>query len=402
MIGKLRLKFILTNMVIVIILLSILLGMILFFTRVRMEKDNIQMMRDIAARPRAPMRPADSSNMNLPFFRLTVSKEGEILSCTGGYYDLSDEELLYQMVKEADADEAETGIIDAYQLRYLKHHVREETVYVFSDISSEIRAMKGLITNCMLIGIAGLGLFLIVSILLSKWAVAPVKRAWEQQKQFIADASHELKTPLTVILTNAELLQDEGYDKKEYHRFAASIQMMGQQMRGLVEEMLLLTKADDSVQTKSFQRLDWSHTIRDASLLFDAVFFEKNLTLKTEIKENIYVRGDEAKLKQVAEILLDNAQKYCKEKATTTVRLSRKGRQALLEVSDEGEEISAEELEKIILRFYRIDKARSMNHSYGLGLSIAERIVQAHKGKIWAESSNGVNTFFVSLPCEPN
>ena len=114
------------------------------------------------------------------------------------------------------------------------------------------------------------------------------------------------------------------------------------------------------------------------------------------------MRGDEAKLKQVAEILLDNAQKYCKEKATTTVRLSRKGRQALLEVSDEGEEISAEELEKIFLRFYRIDKARSMNHSYGLGLSIAERIVQAHKGKIWAESSNGVNTFFVSLPCEPN
>ena len=376
--------------------------MVLFFTRARMEKDNIQMMRDIAVRPRAPMRPADSSNMNLPFFRLTVSKEGEILSCTGGYYDLSDEELLYQLIGEADANEDETGIIKAYHLRYLKHHSRDELIYVFSDISSEILAMKGLITNCILIGIAGLGLFLIVSILLSRWAVAPVQRAWDQQKQFVADASHELKTPLTVLLTNAELLQEDGYDKKEYHRFASSIQTMGQQMRGLVEEMLMLTRADDPMQAKSFQRLDWSRAVEDTALLFDAVFFEKDLTLKTEIEESIYVRGDEAKLKQVVEILLDNAQKYCKEKATTTVRLSRKGRQALLEVSDEGEEISAEELEKIFLRFYRIDKARSMNHSYGLGLSIAERIVQSHKGKIWAESSNGVNVFFVQLPCEAN
>ena len=402
MIRRLRLKFILTNMIIVFLLLGLLFGMILFFTRARMEKDNIQMMREIAVRPKAPMRPADSSDMNLPFFRLTVSKEGEILSCVGGYYDLSDEELLYQLIREADAGEDEAGMIDAFHLRYLKHHSHDEMIYVFSDISSELLAMKGLITNCILIGIAGLGLFLIVSILLSKWAVAPVKRAWEQQKQFIADASHELKTPLTVILTNAELLQNDEYDEKERHRFVSSIQTMGHQMRGLVEEMLMLTRADDSSQAKTFQRVDWSHTVENAALLFDAVFFEKNLILKTEIEEKIYVRGEEAKLRQVAEILLDNAQKYCREKATTTIKLSRKGRLALLEVSDEGEEISAEDLKKIFLRFYRIDKARSMNHSYGLGLSIAERIVLSHKGKIWAESANGVNTFFVQLPCETN
>lgn len=402
MIRKLRLKFILTIMVIVLVLLGLMLGLVLVFTRAQIERDNIQMMREIALRPRTPALPADSSDMNLPFFRITVSKEGEILSCVGGYYDLSDEELLYGLIEAADSGEGETGTIDSYHLRYLRHERPSENVYVFSDITSEMRAMKGLITSCVLIGLAGLGLFLVVSILLSGWAVRPVAQAWEQQKQFVADASHELKTPLTVILTNAELLQNGGYGEAEHARFASSIQTMGQQMRGLIEEMLMLTRADDTAQTKTFQRVDWSNAVNDSIMLFEAVFFEKGLTLQPEIENDIFVRGDGTKLRQMVEILLDNAQKYCRENAVTTVRLSRKGRFALLEVSDEGEEISAEDLKKIFRRFYRVDKARSMNHSYGLGLAIAERIVTTHKGKIWAESRDGVNSFYVQLPCEAN
>ena len=402
MIKKLRLKFILTIMVIVLVLRGLMLGMVLVSTRAQMERDNIQMMREIALRPRVPALPADSSDMNLPFFRITVNKEGEILSCAGGYYDLSDEELLYRLIEAADSGERETGIIDSYHLRYLRHERQAENIYVFSDITSEMRALKGLITSCVLIGLAGLGLFLVVSILMSGWAVRPVAQAWEQQKQFIADASHELKTPLTVILTNAELLQSEEYGKEERSRFASSIRTMGQQMRGLVEEMLMLTRADDTTQTSSFQKIDWSNAVNESVMLFEPVFFEKGLTLKPEIENSIFVRGDGTKLRQVVEILLDNAQKYCRDKAVTTIRLSRKGRFAILEVCDEGEEISVEELKKIFRRFYRVDKARSMNHSYGLGLAIAERIVTAHKGKIWAESRNGVNTFYVQLPCDSN
>ena len=402
MIKKLRLKFILTIMVIVLVLLGLLLGLVLVFTRAQMERDNIQMMRDIALRPRGPALPANTSDMNLPFFRLTVSKEGEILSCDGGYYDLSNEELLYQLVEAADAGDSETGILDAYHLRYLRRERPDDNIYVFSDITSEMKAIRGLVTSSALIGLAGLGLFLIVSILLSGWAVRPVAQAWEQQKQFIADASHELKTPLTVILTNAELLQSGEYGEEERSRFASSIQTMGQQMRGLVEEMLMLTRAENRMQEKTFQRVDWSNSVNDSVMLFEPVFFEKGLMLEAEAEEGIFVRGDAAKLRQVTEILLDNAQKYCRDGTTTRVSLFRKGRFALLEVSDEGQEISAEDLKKIFRRFYRVDKARSMNHSYGLGLAIAERIVTAHKGKIWAESRNGVNSFYVQLPCESN
>ncbi len=400
MIKKLRLKFILTNMLIVLVLLSLLLGMILVFTQAQMEKDNIQMMRGIALRPRAPVLPANAGDMNLPFFRLTVSKEGELLSCDGGYYDLSDEELLYQLIGAADAENKEIGTIDAYHLRFLRHERSENTIYVFSDITSETKAIKGLITNCALIGFTGLGLFLIVSVLLSAWAVHPVAQAWEQQKQFVSDASHELKTPLTVILTNAELLQSGEYGKEESSRFLSSIQTMGQQMRGLVEEMLMLTRAENGMQAKTLQRVNWSGAVNESVMLFEPVFFEKGLMLEADSGDDIFVRGDEAKLRQVTEILLDNARKYCREGTTTRVKLSRKGRSALLEVSDEGEEISREELKKIFRRFYRVDKARTMNHSYGLGLSIAEQIVTGHKGKIWAESCNGVNSFYVQLPCE--
>ena len=402
MIRKLRLKFVFTNMLIVLILLGLLLGMVLVFTRIRMEQDSLQMMRDIAARPRGPALPADSSDMNLPFIRLSVSSEGEILSRTGGYYDLSDEESLQKLIEIAEKGEDETGIIEEYHLRYLRHRRQGEVIYVFSDITSEIKAVNGLVTSCVMIGVAGLGLFLIVSILLSGWAVRPVAQAWEQQKQFIADASHELKTPLTVILTNTELLQNGSFGEQERSGFVASIQTMGQQMRGLVEEMLMLTRADNTAQSKTFQRTDWSSAVNEAVLVFEAVFFEKGLTLEADLEDGIFVRGDEAKLKQVTEILLDNAQKYCRNGSVTTVRLSRKGRQALLEVTDEGEEISEEDLKKIFHRFYRVDKARTLNHSYGLGLAIAEQIVTAHKGKIWAESREGKNSFFVQLPCEAN
>ena len=400
MIRKLRLKFILTNMLIVLLLLSIMLGLVFFFTRSQMEKDSIRMMREIAARSRGPTGPANSLEMNLPFFRLAVNKNGEIVSHIGGYYDLSDEELLYQLIEAASEEKRETGIINEYHLRFLHHHIHEEDIYVFADNTSETKAKERLLTNCILIGIAGFGLFFIMSVFLSHWAVRPVERAWEQQKQFISDASHELKTPLTVILTNTDLLQSGTYSGEESSRLVKSIEVMGQQMRGLVEEMLMLTKADNPNMTKEFCSVNWSEIVSESVMLFEPVFFEAGLSIETEIEKDIFVKGDEAELRQVTDILLDNARKYCREETTTVVVLTRKNRSAILEVTNEGDEISREDLNKIFHRFYRIDKARTMNHSYGLGLTIAQQIVAVHKGKIWAESHNGYNRFYVQLACE--
>ena len=400
MIRKLRVKFVCINMLIVLILLSIMLGLVMFSTKMRIEADSIQMMRNIAAVPRMPSRPDEQNeDMNLPFFTLTLDKDGELLSFEGGYYDLSDEESLMTLAEAVQEDGEETGVLSAYHLRYLKRDTREgQTTIVFSDTSSETRVISHLLTNCLLIGFAGLVLFLIVSILLARWAVHPVEQAWEQQRQFVSDASHELKTPLTVILTDTELLQSGTCSETDRSRFLSSIQTMAEQMRGLVEELLSLTRADHTDIKKAQHRMDLSECVSDAVLPFEPVFFENGLTLEENIEDSIRVSGNEDQLHQVVGILLDNAQKYSAPATQTTVSLTRQGKNALLKVSSHGEEISKEDLQNIFRRFYRLDKARSMNHSYGLGLAIAKQIVENHKGKIWAESKDGINTFCIQLP----
>lgn len=144
--------------------------------------------------------------------------------------------------------------------------------------------------------------------------------------------------------------------------------------------------------------LDLSALVSDAVLPFEPVYFERGLELACRIEAGVRVRGSEARLRQLADILLDNAAKYAAPHSQVTVTLARRGGRGLLSVSSAGAPIPAEELESIFLRFYRADKARRRDGSFGLGLSIAREIVQAHRGRIWAESGDGRNVFHAELP----
>ena len=201
-----------------------------------------------------------------------------------------------------------------------------------------------------------------------------------------------------MILTNAELLQASGNDKNSRTQFSESILSMANQMRGLVENLLELARVDNGTVKAAMSHLDLSGLVSDAILPFEPLYFERGLEIQADIEGKIKVNGSEAHLRQVTEILLDNAMKYSLSPAAVQVELKRHGFHCLLSVSNPGEPIPSEELKNIFKRFYRMDKARSMNHSYGLGLSIAESIVKEHKGRIWAESRNGANTFYVELP----
>ena len=226
-----------------------------------------------------------------------------------------------------------------------------------------------------------------------------MEKSWKEQRQFVSDASHELKTPLTVILTNAELLQQPDYDAERKGTFAANILTMAGQMRSLVENLLDLARVDNGLAKAVWTQVDLSHTVYDAVLPFEPVYFEKGLDLQSRIQENIRVNGSEMHLRQVVEILLDNARKYSDCPGTVVVCLQRHSRgQCLLSVSNPGAPIPPQDLQNIFKRFYRVDQARSRDGSYGLGLPIAEGIVNDHKGRIWATSQNGFNTFYVSLP----
>lgn len=399
MIRKLRLKFICINMVIVTTMLLIIFGMVLHFTKANLEAQSIDTLQAVMENRHTHLKPpgGKSSQVRLPYFYVSVSPLGEVLAATGGYFDLSDQEELETVISQALAAEEDMGILQPYSLRYLKQATPFGLTMVFVDMSSEISTVRNLVKNSIFVGLLSFSAFLGLSIFLSKWATTPVDKAWTQQKQFVADASHELKTPLTVIMTNAELLENNACDEAQEEKCVSGILAMSYQMRGLVESLLELARADNGTAKMEFTRLNLSELLTDAALPFEPVYFEKGLTLETEVEENLFVHGSASHLRQVAEILLDNGAKYSSPQGTVTLRAQSQGKHCLFSVASPGDPISHEDLKNIFKRFYRIDKARAMGGSYGLGLSIAESIVHAHEGRIWAESSGGINTFFVQL-----
>ncbi|MCM1561442.1 MAG: HAMP domain-containing histidine kinase [Butyrivibrio sp.] len=401
MIKKLRIKFILITMSIVTVMLCIILGLIYYFTKTSLETANISMMQNLASDPiRLRILSETSEDIRLPFFTLDLNPNGILTVAGGGYYDLSDEAFLMDLFDQTLENPERIDIIEEYNLRFCKVFSPAAQTIIYSDISSELATLSNLIKTCIFIGFISFWAFLGVSFWLARWAVKPIDTAWKQQRQFVADASHELKTPLTVIMTNAELMQSPEYDNENRVKFCSSILVMAEQMRKLVEQMLELARADNVQAQTLFSQIDLSVLTSDAILPFEPMFFEKDLTLESEIAENILINGDAAQLRQVIDILLDNAQKYSRAGGTTKVTLKRRGKHhVVLIVANEGDPIAADDLKNLFKRFYRADKARTRNGSFGLGLSIAETIVTQHSGKIWAESSSGVNSFSVELHC---
>ena len=399
MIRKLRMKFVCVIMGIVMLMLAAILGVVIHFTGQNMEMQSINMMRAIAT---APFQQGNlgkqPEEVRLPFFTVQIGNRGELLGVSGGYFDLTDREYIQNIVNAALASEEKTEELEEYQLRFLKEKSPIGYTIVFSDTTTESATLKNLYSVCGLIFFVAMGVFLGISIFLSNWVIKPVATAWDQQRQFVADASHELKTPLSVIMANAELLDNADTADEDRRKFSRNILSMTYQMRTLVENLLEMARVDNGTLKMQFAALDFSELVSDAVLSFQLLYEEKGQTLQSMIPEGITLRGSQQHLYQVMDILLDNALKYSHPGSHTNAELKRIGHSCLLTVANTGEPISPEDLTNIFKRFYRVDKARSLNGSYGLGLSIAQSIVEAHKGKIWAESDQGYNTFFVQLP----
>ena len=398
MLRRLRLKFICINMLIVLAVLLVMFGLVYQITQQDLEAESIRMMRAVAAEPFRLGRPGEQpEEVRLPYFVLRLGENGEIAP-TGGFYDLSDDAFLQELLDAARGTGEDVGVLREYGFRFCFGSGPWGDNIVFADMSSEQSTLNGLVHTCGIIGGVSLLAFLFISIFLARWAVRPVEKAWDQQRQFVADASHELKTPLTVILTNAEMMQDPACSGEARGRCAESILTMSRQMRGLVESLLELARVDNGAVRTAVAQVDLSRLVSDAALPFEPLFFEKDLPLDCQVESGIVVKGSESHLRQVVEILLDNALKYSNPPGQVLLKLNRQGKHCRLSAANPGPAISAADLKNIFKRFYRIDKARRMDHSYGLGLAIADRIVQEHRGRIWAESGDGINTFWVELP----
>lgn len=403
MLKQLKTKFVAVIMVIATAMLCLVFGLVYHFTRTGLERESVSMLQAIASRPFQPGRPDEPPDqVRLPFFTLQIGMDGSITAGGGGYYDLSDRAFLRELVEACAETQEQVGIIEEYDLRFFRTNMMEGRRLVFADISSERATLRGLVRTCTFIGVLCFALFLGVSLLLASWAVKPVERSWEQQRQFVADASHELKTPLAVIMTNAELLQRPDWGEEDRARSSANILTMSRQMRSLVERLLELARSDSGQSAAAFEAVDLSAVVEDALLPFEPLFFERGLELSAEVEAEISVQGSAEQLRQVVDVLLDNAQKYSAPGGRVDVRLRRTGkRQCRLSVSDPGEPLSNAECRDIFKRFYRRDKARCRDGSFGLGLSIAQSITAQHHGRIWAESEGGINTFQAEFPTRP-
>ena len=291
MLKKLRLKFVLINMSIVTIMLCVILGLVFYFTSANLEAASINMMQNIAANPLHLGVPNErEKDIRLPYFTIQLGLRGERIAAGGGYYDLSDTDFLDDLVNAVFSSPKQLGIIEEYNLRYYRSDMPLNHCLVFADISSERATLNALLGTCGFIGALSFLVFLGISILLSRWAVRPVETAWMQQRQFVADASHELKTPLTVIITNTELAQSNECSESVRRTSLNNIAAVSRQMRNLIEQMLELARADNARGKELSGKVELGKLILNALLTFEPVFFERGRMLEQRVIEDISIR----------------------------------------------------------------------------------------------------------------
>lgn len=248
--------------------------------------------------------------------------------------------------------------------------------------------LNNLTTSLILLIVVLIVVYFIVK-KISDWIVRPAEDAFEKQKDFIADASHELKTPLSVIVASSEALEKTKKNEKHINNIQEECSRMGV----LISKLLDLVSTEKA-EKEFFVEGDFSKTIELSALTFEGRALASNNRLNISIEKEIIFKYIENDIKQLVEILLDNAIKHADDGSTINLDLHKDGKQIVLEIVNVGEAIPDGEEEKIFERFYRVDKARnSKDNSYGLGLAIAKNIVQNHGGNISAKSFNKKTVF---------
>ena len=239
--------------------------------------------------------------------------------------------------------------------------------------------------------VAGGLLIVFVSKKLTDWLIKPVEENFKKQKQFIADASHELKTPLAVIMASTDALENNPDETK----WLENIKSESDRMNNLIADLLELAKSEEINDKLNFTTGSLSKAIEKSVLTFEGLAFEKGITMDYDIEENIEIEMDEVKIKQLAGILLDNAIKHSEKGSEISVSL-KKDKDVTFVVKNEGEGIPKGEEDKTFERFYRADESRNRSENrYGLGLAIAKNIAENHNATISAKSENGFTAFTV-------
>lgn len=405
MIKKLRRKFVLTTMgILFFVFAAIIAALNISFARIGQRQAqpflNMLAQGDGALMPsQAPpngeipreifgFRGADSPSAMLnPIYAVKLNMSGDIMEIS----PLSDsaaanEADISNIVKRIAALRAPQGSIGTFRYSCAKKSYGELLIIMDAADSAEVASSTRLFWASLAVGLVGLAVLFPVSLYLSRFVTKPAEDAFNKQKQFISDASHELKTPLSIISVNADVLSSEIGENK----YMDYIRSQARRMDKLIKSLLELARMDDAGHTLIKAHFDLSEALYQTLLPFESTAFEHEIDYYYDIAENCCYLGESESIKQVAAILLDNAFKHTPKNGKISISLTQKQDKSVITVFNTGEGIPQEDITHIFERFYRCDKSRSDSMgSYGLGLSIAKGIVTAHGGSISCQSLCG-------------
>lgn len=401
MIKKIRTRFILITMCSLIVVLSVIIGFINItsYHKITTKADNL--LTYIAEneghfpKPDKHVKPDEILNnrgngfspeapFDTRYFYVKVGDGGEIMEInTGNIFAVS----TANAVEYAEAV-WKKGIGHGYyeEYRYIIRVAPEGSMVIFLDNSREMNSFKAFFSASVLASLIGiLAVFLLV-MLLSKRAINPIVESYEKQKRFITDAGHEIKTPLTIIDANTEVIEME-YGESEWTN---SIRNQAKRLTELTNSLVALSRMDESSEVLLMTEFSLSDAVTEGAEPFMAFAKTQEKSIYTEIEQKLSYTGNEQALRQLVGILLDNAIKYSSSHSDIFLSLKGQGKSIVLTCENSVDEIERGSRNELFDRFYRGDKSRnSESGGYGIGLSLAKAIVEAHKGKIFAKSENG-------------
>lgn len=332
-------------------------------------------------------------------YLVEFSSDGSAVGIMNDVKPVMSDEALKNLAAQLMTGGKRRGISGRMIYRIASDESSERSYVAMMDNTLIDSSMKTLIVNTVVFGAVALIILFFVSLKASKEIMKPVEDTYRKQKQFISDAGHELKTPISTVNANAEILQREIGN----NRWLDNILYENRRMKELVTGLLDLSRTEnvEAVHTD----VDFSRIVTGGILPFDSTAFEKGLLLESDIEQDIHLEGDPNQLGQLVATLLDNAVSHAEKTQNANesagkilVTLHEEDKCAVLKVTNPGKEIPAEERDRIFERFYRTDSSRKLNGHYGLGLAIAKAVVTAHEGEIKVECDNGITTFIVRIP----
>lgn len=389
MIKKIRLKFIaLTVAVLFSLLLAILItinSFMVYQSNRRIDAflnnmiENDGKILQIPDRIKPPGEQPPAPNIPIKGFSLKFDRNGELLPFNLNKADLSQETAVLYAEEALKKGEPE-GKIDSY--RYKSKSTPSGSLIVFADQTTQDMMLIELRNLSFITGSISMIVLIIITVLLSKFIVKPVNIAFEKQKRFVADSSHELKTPLAIISANIDILEMENQNNK----YIREIKKQSQRMNHLIKELLVLARTENQATKNNFIDFNLSDVIENTALPFEVLAFEQEKEIVLAIETNVQYHGDENNIKKMLSTLIDNAVKYSTKNSKVIISLKIKGNKRMIQIENTFAGNMPHDSDKLFDRFYRIDESRARNTGgFGIGLSIAKNIIEQHDGKITIE-----------------